>query len=117
MIARLILMFGLLGIVQLLGMESARFSPTPLSPRRIIVGKTPVITLCRNGKAAFEIVRPKNAAAMPASIELADKLHKITGLEVNLVAAASGQNPAFYLGKCPEADKLGLIPETLDRDG
>lgn len=110
-------MSGLLGIVQLLGMESARFSPTPLSPRRIIVGKTPVITLCRNGKAAFEIVRPKNAAAMPAAIELADKLHKITGLEVNLVAAASGQNPAFYLGKCPEADKLGLIPEKLDRDG
>ncbi|MBO4512381.1 MAG: DUF4838 domain-containing protein, partial [Victivallales bacterium] len=75
------------------------------------------ITLCENGKASFEVVRPSVSAAGKAADELIDKLHKITGLKVKAVAKASGNVPAFYIGVCPESKALGLDPAKLDRDG
>ena len=89
----------------------------PVSPRKIVIGKEPVITLCKDGKAEFEVVRPANAAANQAADELIERLAQITGKKVKSVAKASGKVPAFYLGTCPEAEKLGLKPEKLDRDG
>ena len=89
----------------------------PGSPRKIVIGKEPVITLCKGGKAEFEVVRPANKAAEPAAKELIERLAQITGKKVKPVAQASGKVPAFYLGVCPEAKALGLDPEKLDRDG
>jgi len=89
------------------------FKPYPVSPRKIVIGKDPQITLCKDGKAAFEVVKPANpAAAKEALKELLLRLEQITGRKVVPVAKASGKVPAFYLGTCPEAEKLGLNPET-----
>ena len=94
------------------------FKPYPVSPRKIVIGKEPQITLCKDGEAAFEVVKPANpAAAKEALKELLLRLEQITGRKVVPVAKASGKVPAFYLGTCPEAEKLGLNPEKLDRDG
>lgn len=88
-----------------------------VSPRKIEIGSTEKIVLCKDGKAAFEVVKPANPAASGAAKELIQRLYQITGKKVKLTAKASGKVPAFYLGSCPEAEKLGLKPEKLDRDG
>ena len=103
------------GIVQ--AAEVPSFRPRAVSARVIKIGKTPAITLCKDGKAAFEVVKPANPAAAPAARELIERLAQITGEKVNPVAKASGKVPAFYLGVCPEAEKLGIDPAKLDRDG
>ena len=93
------------------------FKPYAVSPRIIRIGKTPQITLCREGKSDIEVVKPKEPAVDAAVKELVSRLHEITGTKPRIVPQASGKAPAFYLGRCPEAEKLGLKPETLDRDG
>ena len=93
------------------------FKPYAVSPRVIKIGNTPRITLCRDGKSNIEVVKPKDPAVEAAVGELVSRLHEITGTKPAVVARASGKVPAFYLGQCPEAEKLGLRPETLDRDG
>ena len=111
----LLLASAAVGIVQ--AADTVRFQPRAVSARVIKIGKTPAITLCKEGKAEFEVVKPANPAAAPAAAELISRLAQITGKKVAPVAEASGSVPAFYLGSCPEAAKLGLAPETLDRDG
>ncbi|MBO4646843.1 MAG: DUF4838 domain-containing protein [Lentisphaeria bacterium] len=93
------------------------FKTHPVSPRKIVIGEKPVITLCKDGKVEFEVVKPANPAANQAANELIARLAQITGKKVKPVAKASGKVPAFYLGTCPEAKALGLDPEKLDRDG
>jgi len=94
-----------------------KFDLKPVSPRKIVIGEKPAITLCKGGKAEYEVVKPANPAAAPAAKELIEQLAQITGKKVKPVAKASGKVPAFYLGVCPEAKALGLNPEKLDRDG
>ena len=94
-----------------------RFVPNAVSPRKIVIGKKPLITLCKNGKSDFEVVKPANPAAGPAVKELIERLAQITGKKIVPAAKASGKVPAFYLGTCPEAEKLGLNPDKLDLDG
>ena len=93
------------------------FKPYAVSPRIIRIGNTPQITLCKGGKSDIEVVKPKEPAVDAAVKELVSRLHEITGTKPRIVAQASGNAPAFYLGRCPEAEKLGLKPEKLDRDG
>ena len=93
------------------------FQLKAVSPRRIVVGDKPVITLCENGKINFEVVKPANPDANKALSEFIDMMFQITGAKVKPVEKASGNVPAFYLGTCPEAKEIGLEPETLDRDG
>ena len=93
------------------------FKPYPVSPRKIEIGSKPIITLCTNGEAAFEVVKPANPAAGSAAGELIARLAQITGKTVFMTAQATGKVPAFYLGVCPESEALGLDPEKLDRDG
>ena len=97
--------------------DPAPFKPYAVSPRVVKIGNTPQITLCRDGKATFEIVKPADPAVDNAVNELKTRLFEITGAKAQIVAKASGKVPAFYLGRCPEAEKLGLKPEKLDRDG
>ncbi|MBQ7208670.1 MAG: DUF4838 domain-containing protein [Lentisphaeria bacterium] len=97
--------------------EGSAFRPAPQHPRKIVIGGKPAITLCKDGIAEFEVVKPANPAAAPAAKELIERLAQITGKKVEAVKTASGKVPAFYLGVCPEAEKLGLDPEKLDRDG
>jgi len=89
----------------------------PVSQRKSVIGDKPIITLCKDGKAEFEVVKPANPAAGPAVSELIARLSQITGKTVKAVEKASGNVPAFYLGVCPESEKLGLDPAKLDRDG
>ena len=93
------------------------FRPYAVSPRRIVIGKTPKLTLVKDGKINFEVVKPVNGAAGPAAAELTGRLSQITGQKVAVVPKASGRGPAFYLGVCPESKAAGLEPEKLDRDG
>ena len=101
--------------IELMGAQ--KLMTEPGSPRKIVIGKKLVITLCKDGKAEFEVVKPTNPAAHLAMKELIERLIQITGKKVTPVAQASGKVPAFYLGTCPEAEKLGLNPKKLDRDG
>ena len=106
-------------LVSVLVLDAAptRFTPNPVSPRKIVIGKEPVITLCKNGKAEFEVVKPTNPGAVRAAKELIARMEQITGKKAAMVEKASGKVPVFYLGACPEAAKLGLDPEKLDLDG
>ena len=113
---RLLLALLTSGMIGLSGADT-RFSPVPKSPRQIRVGNSPVIVLAENGKADIEVVKPKNPAAKQAETELIARLKQITGGTVVSVDAPSGKVPVFYLGECPEAEKLGLDPKKLDMDG
>ena len=94
-----------------------RFKPYAGSPRIIRIGQTPRLELCRDGKILFEVVKPADKAAQTALLELLLRLEEMTGQKIQTVAKASGKVPAFYLGVCNEARKIGLNPEKLDRDG
>lgn len=94
-----------------------RFKPYADSPRIINIGKQPRLTLCKDGKVSFEVVKPADKAAENAAEELLLRLTQITGKKIKTVAKASGKVPAFYLGVCKEAKQIGLNPEKLDRDG
>ena len=118
------IMFGiacmaLSAVLTVLAAETPKpvFKTYPVSPRKIVIGDKPVITLCKDGKAEFEVVKPANPAANQVANELIARLAQITGKKVKPVAKASGKVPAFYLGACPEAKALGLDPKKLDRDG
>ena len=115
--SRLTCMMLILVSVLVLDAAPTRFTPNPVSPRKIVIGKEPVITLCKNGKAEFEVVKPTNPGAVRAAKELIARMEQITGKKAAMVEKASGKVPVFYLGACPEAAKLGLDPEKLDLDG
>ena len=89
----------------------------PVSKRIINIGKKQEITLVKDGKVQFEVVRPSNPYARAAAAELTAFLSKITGQKISIVAKASGKIPAFYIGSGPEAKAAGLDPAKLDRDG
>jgi hypothetical protein len=110
-----LMIFALLAAASLCA--EGKFDLKPVSPRKIVIGEKPAITLCKGGKAEYEVVKPANPAAAPAAKELIERLAQITGKKVKPVAKASGKVPAFYLGVCPESKALGLNPEKLDRDG
>ena len=46
------------------------FKPYAVSPRIIKIGKTPQITLCKDGKSDIEVVKPKDPA--PQLIAMAE---------------------------------------------
>ena len=62
------------------------FRPYAVSPRKIVIGKTPKLTLVKNGKICFEVVKPANYAAGPAAAELTGRLSQITGQKVAVVS-------------------------------
>ena len=111
-----LLLLAASGMIGLAGAE-ARFSPVPGAPRQIRIGSAPVITLAENGKAEIEVVKSRNPAVKRAETELIGRLKQITGGKIVSVGTPSGKVPVFYLGECPEAEKLGLDPKKLDMDG
>ena len=93
------------------------FTPYAVSKRVINIGSKPALTLVKDGKVCFEVVRPANPVAGRAARELVARLSEITGKKISAVKKASGKVPAFYLGVCPESQAAGIDPEKLDRDG
>ena len=97
--------------------EKRLFTPYAISKRVINIGSKPALTLVKDGKVCFEVVRPANPVAGRAARELVARLSEITGKKISAVKKASGKVPAFYLGVCPESKAAGINPEKLDRDG
>ena len=95
------------------------FAPKAVSPRYYKIGKKAEITLVKNGKAAFEIVAPRNAAPIArfAAQELADFMGRITGAKLKILTAPTGKVPAFIVGDTQAAKAAGIDLAKLDRDG
>lgn len=95
-----------------------RFTPDPVSPRKIEVKSEGSLPIASEGKALCEVVIPAKSSSMLqyAGKQLAFYLKKIIGGEVTVRTEPSGNAAAFVLGT--EGAKLaGFDLAGLDRDG
>ena len=91
------------------------FTIDPKIPRKISVGKTPVLTLT---PGSFDIVECQNTPTVKlAAKEIADALSEVFGTPVKSVAKPSGKAVEIRLGDLELAKKLGVDPAKFDRDG
>lgn len=95
------------------------FLPEPKTPRKIVIGKTPVMEMVKDGNVYFELVVPAGASrpAIFAGNEAATMLTKAFGKKISVAAQASGKCPAIIIGDKALAEKNGIDLKKLDRDG
>ena len=92
------------------------FSIDPKIPRKIVIGKTPVLTLTPGN---FEIVEgQKTPTVKLAAKEIADALSGVFGVTVTPVEKSSGKAAvSVRVGDMLLARELGIDPARFDRDG
>ena len=91
------------------------FTIDPQIPRKITVGKTPVLTLAPGN---FDIVECQNTPTIKlAAKEIADALTEVFGIPVKPVTKSSGKAAEIRVGDLALAGKLGVDPAKFDRDG
>ena len=91
------------------------FSIDPKIPRKISVGKTPVLTLTPGN---FDVVVCRNVPAVKlAAKEIADALSEVFGSPVKPTVKPSGKAVEIRVGDLELARKLGIDPAKFDRDG
>ena len=91
------------------------FSIEPKIPRKIGVGKTPVLTLTPGN---FDIVECRNTPTVKlAAKEIADALSEVFSTPVKPVTKSSGKAVEIRVGDLELAKKLGVDPAKFDRDG
>ena len=91
------------------------FTIEPQIPRKIGVGKTPVLTLTPGN---FDIVACQNTPTIKlAAKEIADALSEVFSTPVKPVTSPSGKAVEIRVGDLELAKKLGIDPARFDRDG
>ena len=94
------------------------FPPRPVNPRKMEIGKTPVLTLCKDGVASVEVVcEAKNGQVQQAAYRLAKYLGIMLDCKVPIRSAASGKGVPIFVGPSSLAKQAGLDASKLDADG
>ena len=94
---------------------SLPFSIDPKIPRKIDVGKKPVLTLTPGN---FDVVAGRDIPAVKlAAKEIADALSEVFGTPVKPVTKGTGKAVEILVGDLEFARKLGVDPGKFDRDG
>lgn len=101
----------------ILSADGYKFFRDPQSPRKISVDNTKKTVMFKNGKVCFEIVQGKTSVARYGARELAYQLSRVLGVKLSVLSRPSGKYPAIIVGDKAFAQKHGMNPELLDRDG
>ena len=99
----------------LAGAEKLPFSIDPKHPRKITLGKKPLLSLAPGN---FEIVEGNTTDVVKfAAQEIAEALSEVFGKKITPVKKASGKKIAICLGDIKLAKELKVDPADFDRDG
>ena len=116
---RIVSLLMLAGTLILSGASELPEQIEPRLPRKTVIGKTPVLTMVKDGKVNFEIVVPPDAAPSVkfAGKEAAELLGRAFNTKFQVKKKPSGKVPAIILGSPAYAAQLGVDLKKLDRDG
>lgn len=100
-----------------LHVAAGQFSVEPGTERKIEIGKTESVVLCKDGKVAFEIVcATDNISTRFAAEELAKNLGRVLNTELKILKNKSGSVPALLVGDKKLAAENGVDPDKMDKD-